>query len=298
MFDDHGWEVPKSKDDLFALMDKISTDTNDNVKSMVFCGSIGGYFDAIYPNWFIQYAGVDGFKEFVEYGSADVYDGGGRRSAYSAFAEMLGVKSRFPNNVLGYDHMAAQTAFLNGEAAMIINGGWMETEMSEYLADPIYADFSMKMMPMPQNYASKTADGKLLDATGNEVSDYFVSNASGYIIPKNAVNKEEAKKFLLFLYNEENRAVFTKHSGAVLPCDYSNVNTEGMSTFKKSIVEVYKNAEVLSDYSTAPIYLAGETSMHPNNTNFAKSIWNLTSIDTMVNNEYEYMKLKFQNFYK
>lgn len=290
MFEEYGWQIPETMDDLYALCDEINEDTQGNISPITFCGSLGGYFDMLYNIWFSQYAGSRGIAEFCDYASADVYDTPARKAPYEAIAQLISDKSRFPKTVMNKDHFAAQSDFINGEAAMLIGASWVEAEMSEYLADPAYEDFEMSLMPLPKIYASKSADGKLLDAYGEEVKNCMVADPGLLFIPKSSKNAELAKDFLKFFNTKESIARFTRYSGALRPFDYSDISTEGMTPFVKAVVESYRTMVPVSLYSEAEISKTGQAPMHPNNDKFLQTLWNGASAADIVKAEYEYMQ--------
>jgi ABC-type glycerol-3-phosphate transport system substrate-binding protein len=124
---------------------------------------IGGYFDFLGMSLWIQSAGIAGMEEFFSYGSAEVFNyqkqpGKGKYEALEAFTQLFGPNTN--NSLKGSmskNHTEAQMSFLKGEAAMIINGSWLETEMIRDLPK----GFEMRMMRVPYlSTAQKDAEGK------------------------------------------------------------------------------------------------------------------------------------------
>ena len=74
MFGQYGWEIPETTDELEELCKKILADTNGKVKPFAYPGKIGGYFDYIGMTWWMQASGVDGVKNFFEFGSPEIYN--------------------------------------------------------------------------------------------------------------------------------------------------------------------------------------------------------------------------------
>ncbi len=296
MFDRYGWELPETMEDLITLFSRIKTDTNGTVDPMVFHGQGGGYFNAIAPQWFAQYQGEEGIKEFYKFESAEIFKMPGRLEMFRALQTLFSDKSNFSGSVGGFSHTAAQTAFLDGEAAIISNGSWLETEMEEYLSDPAYADFEMAFMPLPKVYASKSGD-TLLDVNGDEVKDYNSGQLNGFFIPKRSQNKEIAKDFLLFMHTQKNLKLFVEYAGAPRPFEILDTDTSYLSSaFKRSVMELYQKSVKISDFSHAPIYLSGELDFSPNNGAFATKIFNGFNIENMVNDEYNYAVQRFAAF--
>lgn len=289
MFEQYGWQIPETMEDFYDLLTEITTDTNGEVSPLTFCGSLGGYFDMLFNIWYAQAAGVEGINEYLAMESAEVYRTESRTLVYQTMVDLVSDKSRFPTNVMSLDHMGAQTSFLNGEAAMLVGASWVETEMSEYLSDPIYDDFEMALMNLPKIGASEAADGTLLDCNGDPVKDYAVIQSTGLFIPHNAPNKELAKDFLLFFNRQSSIEMFTRYSGALRPFDYSNISTANFSSFQKSVVDIYNTTEPIVFFSLAPLALTGQAGMHPNNDAFFRDIWNGSTAAEVVQKEYSYV---------
>lgn len=297
MFAQYNWALPKTLEDLLTLFSKIKTDTGGKVKPMAFNGSQGGYFNTIAPQWFAQYAGESKYNEFYRFESPDVFKMSGRLEMYQALQTLFEDKANFPAGVGGYDHIAAQTAFLDGEAAIIPNGSWLETEMSEYWKNSKYSGFEMAFMPLPKIYASKSGD-KLLDAAGNEVKDYNISTTTGFFIPKRSANKAVIKDFLKLMHTQENLKIFAEKAGAPRPFEIKTKDYSYLSSaFKKSMMELYQNSVKVTDYSDALIFRSGEVVFAPNNSAYSTKIFNGFNVNTMVTDEYNYAKQRFDAFF-
>ena len=75
MFDRYGWTIPETTDDLKALCEKIVQDTKGKIAPFVYPGTVtGGYWDFIGTNWWLQISGSDKLNEFMNFGSADVFN--------------------------------------------------------------------------------------------------------------------------------------------------------------------------------------------------------------------------------
>jgi ABC-type glycerol-3-phosphate transport system substrate-binding protein len=158
----------------------------------------------------------------------------------------------------------AQTYFLNDRAAMMVNGSWMINEMKVHLNEK--QDFSMMPTPVISSIIEKVPDrsisnDKELSAlitaidNANSVDDVALSgkgyevtkadlervfdarhvmhsnfNEHGMIIPKYAVAKEGAKKFIQYFYSDENIKMYHNVTHMTIPIQYSDgsaVDTTG-----------------------------------------------------------------------
>ena len=239
LFEEKGWEVPTTWDELIALCQTIKTDTNGKVAPFVYPGLIGGYFDFLGMTHWIQSAGVDGMEEFFSYGSAEVFNpetqpGKGKLEALEAFTQVFGPGTN--NSLKGSmskNHTEAQMSFLKGEAAMIINGSWLETEM---LLD-LPKDFEMRMMRIPYlSTAKKDADGNFLPINYGMTPDFM-------IVPSQAPQKEAAKDFLVFMAKDEMLRYFTKYSSTLRPFSYdvSDLKPE-LSKFTNDCINIWETS--------------------------------------------------------
>ena len=102
-----------------------------------------------------------------------------KHSALEAFETLIGDQSNSTSGVNGLIHTQAQMQFINGFAAMIPNGIWIETEMKAALPE----GFEMKMMQIP------TIEGAKISKINNSMLGDFI------VVPKEAKNKELAKEF-------------------------------------------------------------------------------------------------------
>ena len=173
MFDENGWTVPTTVEELTALCEKIVTDTNGKVKPFVYPGTVGGgYWDFVGQNWWLQASGLEKMEEFMKFESPELFNADkssspsyGKLKMLQTFENLL-AKNRSKYIVAlsaSYDHLQAQQAFGAGKAAMIPNGSWIQNESGEDIEDEI------RMMPVPF----------LKDALKDENGKYISYNYSG-----------------------------------------------------------------------------------------------------------------------
>lgn len=253
MFEENGWEVPTTWDELLALCNEIKTDTNGKVAPFVYPGMIGGYFDFLGMSLWIQSAGIAGMEEFFSYGSAEVFNyqkqpGKGKYEALEAFTQLFGPNTN--NSLKGSmskNHTEAQMSFLKGEAAMIINGSWLETEMIRDLPK----GFEMRMMRVPYlSTAQKDAEGNFLPINYGMTPDLM-------IVPKQAAQKELAKDFLVFMARDDMLEYFTKYSSTLRPFAYDVTELKPQLTkFTNDCINIWE---------TSTSYIAVEKGILANN---------------------------------
>ena len=258
MFEENGWEVPETYDQLVALCEKIYQDNknvadNDKIHPFVCSSDITQYWDFIVQNWVVQLIGIEKYNEFCDLSGPEIYAensvyGQAKIKALNAWSD-IAVKNGEKYVVAdSASFLAAQILFANGKIAMMPNGSWFENEIKASLPD----DVEIALMPTPY------IDGALKDADGNYKKVSYGGNAGGYVIPAAATHKDLAKKFLAFLAEEETIKQVTLDSGSFSPfaCDYTDV-VEDLTVCQKSVYDTINGADSFGFISTSPIAAAG-----------------------------------------
>lgn len=235
MFRDNGWSVPKTVDEMFALMDKIKA---KGIAPFAFGGKVISYWDFPVLAWWAQYEGMDGMKNFLKMESPDVFSQQGRLKALEIYERIIKDESNYVDGAMGMDHTQSQMAFLQGKAAMIPNGAWIENEMRNSLPD----GFKMKMMLAPAIDGAKMTDVSVCTA-----QDLFY-------IPKKAKNKEAAKEFLKFMARDDMLKLYTEKTGGPRPFKYDMDGIEGLSEFSADVLDKWSKANKVYMYSDNPVY--------------------------------------------
>lgn len=258
MFEKYGWTVPATTAEFQALCERILTDTNGKVKPFVYPGSVGGYFDFIGTTWWLQDSGIEGLEDFYSFTSSEVYNPEkqpslGKLNAMKTFTKFFGSDAQkySVTGSMSKNHTTAQLDLLKGNAAMIPNGNWFESEMKEDIAsmkDPI----EIKMMRTPYlESAKKGADGEYLKVNYAATADYM-------IIPAEADNVEGAKKFMVFMARDEILRMFTRYTGSKRPFEYDLSSImDQLSSFARSCVEITQTSETYFDQSESALYVKG-----------------------------------------
>lgn len=234
LFRENGWEVPETVDELLALMDDMKA---AGVTPFAFGGKVISYWDFPVLAWWAQYEGMEGMQTFLKMENADVYAQQGRLKALEVFEDIIMDKTNYVDGAMGMDHTQSQMAFLQGKAAMIPMGAWMETEMKNSLPE----DFELAMMLTPS-------------IDGAKMTNVSVSTGQDMIfIPKKSKNKDVAKDFLKFMASDEALQLYTQKTGAPRPFEYEP-NLEGLSDFSKNVMTLWQSANKVYMFSESPIY--------------------------------------------
>lgn len=267
LFEQYGWEVPKTTTELEKLCKKILADTEGKVAPIVYCGGAAdGYLYFAVENWVYEYEGISNLDTFYAYDSAEVFNPSNYKGKMYALQNLQKFFFDEGNYTMtgstGMTHIVAQSKLIQGEAAMMLNGSWFENEMSEVLKQN--PDVEIGMFAVPE---VSDSSGRVLHSEGyTTVEDKRVIQASYgsyYFVPSNAANKEDAKEFLKFLSEPEACEIYTRYSNAIRSFEY-DLSPEAevyadMSSFGKSILNLASENYLYAPNVTSPIAIKGLT---------------------------------------
>ena len=191
----NGWSVPTNWDELFKLGDEAKAKGIS-----LFTYPTSGYFDAFF-NALLADIGGDSFYTDVMTYKKDIWKSADATEAFTMVQKLV-TKYLNPHTV-GYanpqDFTKNQQSVLDGTSLFMPNGTWIVNEMKDA---PRTSGFEWGFAPVP----SPKADG----------ARYINTTIEGVWIPSKAKNKDEAKKFMAYLYSDQAANVFAK-TGAVQP---------------------------------------------------------------------------------
>lgn len=189
LFEKNGWDIPKTWNDLVALVqqikdtgiDAITIGGKDGWPANMMMNSIVG---AVIPD----YADLDrqlwtGERKFNDEQFMKVWD---RMDQWNGF---------FEKGILGVDYNAALSHFVTGKAAMLADGSWRASEISAADANIKYGYF-----PIPNDSGDQVLQGRF---------------DIGYLINDKSPNKDAALKWLAFLNEKENYTEFENTQGLI-----------------------------------------------------------------------------------
>jgi N-acetylglucosamine transport system substrate-binding protein len=239
MFEQYGWTVPETVDDLYSLCTKIKQDTNNTVAPFSWGGQVAAYWNFPVYAWWAQYEGMNNMKEFLKYENPEVFSQQGRLNALEVFENLIGDSTNSVKDAMSKNHIMSQMEFINGKAAMIPNGAWLETEMNNNLPD----GFRMKMMRTPY------IDNE------HKVNVNYTSAGDFMIIPSDisTEEKELAKEFIKFMATDEMLKLFTEKTSTSRPFIYDKSGIT-LSEFGQSVMDIYESSENLYMYSNSLLY--------------------------------------------
>lgn len=266
LFEDAGiTQAPRTTDELALVCDTL---TSADIVPFCHFKPVGYWEDYMSDVFFVQYDGMDYVMNNF-YACKD--DAGkspsievfkkkdGRYEALKVFEKVI-VPEYTMQGSSTYDHTTIQTMWLKGEAAMMVNGSWIENEMASTASA---SEFEMMRMPVVSSITDKLTTVKTEEDLRNVITaidsvtdgqselsayqkgeDYEVnglkvsaadwecirlarntvgSNYSGNsaYIPNYADAKDGAKEFLKYLYSDEGYKIFADTLHVVLPISLS-----------------------------------------------------------------------------
>lgn len=265
MFKDNGWEVPKTYDELLALAEKI------NAKGITPVAMDGGdgwplavyLSDILYKLTGNDYSTI--VSEAVESGDFSAPE---LKQAVQLMKDAADV-GLFQKGYDSQDYGSSQNLFTNGQAAMWYMGSW-KTSMAtnEDIDEDIRTNIRVFTMPTVEGGVAKDTD----------ISAW---NGGGYAVYANSEVKEEAIKFLNYMYQPDKLSKYGWENGVGLSAqDQSEYMTGDETELLKQLVEVLNNSTSLSG---TPINDCGPSAFKTSIESEIQSVTNgTTSIDDFL----------------
>ncbi|MGP3961170.1 carbohydrate ABC transporter substrate-binding protein [Nonomuraea sp. 3N208] len=218
LFDQKGWKVPATWDEMFAL-----GETAKKEKIALFTYPTAGYLDSFFFALLADIGGEQFYTDVMTY-KQGVWQTPQARQVLDLTTRLL--KYAAPTTV-GYaneqDFTKNQQSLLDNKALFMPNGTWVVGEM----ADAPRADgFQWGLTPLP----AVTAGGKR----------YITTSVESVWIPSAAKNKDAAKEFVAYLYSDEAAKIFAK-SDAIQPIQGI---TSSLSGENAEFYKVYEDPSV------------------------------------------------------
>ena len=282
IIDGTAYSVPKTTEQLRRLTLRLKDDKRYNLNSFTPFVSFdnGGYYVYLVKAWMAQYAGLDYYQdnwlqlknEAGEAPSKDVYlsENDGKKQALEVLTQI------FRNDTLLYGSNSfvkdtAQTKFVQGNAAMMVNGTWMFNEAQasgsksknfKMMRTPVISAIIDKCTTIEDDEelaAVVTAVDNVLDngaavsltGDGYDVNQadwdrifaarkliYHNGSEHALIVNKYTNAKEGVKKFIQYYYSDEGLAKFINATHAqanAYVTNGSSVNYSGWTDYEKQL---------------------------------------------------------------
>lgn len=231
MFEDNGWSVPTTYDELLALADDINA---AGIVPMAMDGGDGWPMavylsDVLFKLTGENYAGTvsDAIK------NGDFSDENMKKA--TELLKAAADAKLFQNGYDSQDYGTAMNLFTNGQAAMFYMGSWESSmALNEDIPEEIRTNIRIFTMPV--------IDGGTAKAT-----DITAWNGGGYAVSANSEIKEEAIKFLNYMYQPDKLSKYGWENGVGMSAqDQSEYMTGEETELQKQIVDAVNNATNVS----------------------------------------------------
>lgn len=218
MFDQYGWELPETYDDLKALCEQIVEGTNGDIAPFLVAGSEGYLWDSLVYDWWIQLAGQEEFNRLFEGNDKNCWNPDEypyHRQAYQYWYNLFVVNQSeyMLDGFTGIDNVMANAVFLQGMAAMMPATAWAVNELGADVLEESGLDVGL--IPTPYVEGAKT------DEDGNPLRVcYDVAGRDSIVVSTNG-NSDLAIEFLKWMGELDNKYIFPKNvSGMVMGFKY------------------------------------------------------------------------------
>jgi len=290
LFEENDWAIPTTYAELVALCDTIvaaaipNSDESDIVRPFTWSGKEEWMWDYTVFEWWAQLAGLDKIADLMEYEDADTFNPADNwaemKQAFTLWYDLLTDTANSVNNVTSQNKTASQQSFILGNAAMIPSAQWLYKE-----AGGASADFDMAVMLTPKVAGAQT--GNL---------NYNVGFGDSLVIPAGSDAKEAAKKFILFLSEEDNCKSFVQDTdGAYLAFNYAGIDMTSVTSGNAFIASINTKLTTTTNfnlYSQNKITFFNYQKVMPwvNNTYYYKDAYSNKTLNTptaVMNEVYE-----------
>ncbi len=230
MFEDNGWKVPTTYDELLALAGDIRA---NNMIPMAMDGG-DGWPMAIYLTDIVNK--INGGT--IDIVADAVATGDFSAPAFVQATEMMRASAEaglFQDGYDSQDYGTAMNLFTNGQAAMFYMGSW-ESSMALNQDIPEEVRTNIRVFTMPV-----VDDGK------GKATDIAAWNGGGYAVSADSAVKEEAIKFLNYMYQPDKLSKYGWENGVGMSAqDQTEYMTGDESELQMQIVELVTKATSLS----------------------------------------------------
>jgi N-acetylglucosamine transport system substrate-binding protein len=226
LFAKNGWTVPKSYDDLLALCEKIKA---KGIAPITFQGQYPYYMlQGMFLPWVQDLGGMKAVDDLQ-----NLTPGAWKSDAVLKVAAMikeLKDKGDFQQGAVGLSHTESQTAFVNGKAAMIPCGTWLQSEMAKTM--PPGTKLAYFNTPAPSGSGDATA---------------VCIDIEPWMVPAKAKNQAGAIDLFKYMTSKSVATKFVEQKGTLMAVKGS-ADTPKLPEVLKAPLETFKNSKATWSY--------------------------------------------------
>lgn len=231
MFEDNGWTVPATYNELLDLCSKIR---DAGIIPVAMDGGDGWPMACFLTDILVKVAGT----EYADIVSRAVATGDFTAPEIQEATQILVNSASVGMFQMGYDSQDYGTTmnlFTNGQAAMYCMGSWdCSMALNQDIAPEIRDNIRAFIMPVVEG-------GK---AGANDIAAW---NGGGYAVSANSPVKEEAIKFLNFMYQPDKLSKYGWENGVGLSAQDQTAYLTGNETeLQKQVMDILKDATSIS----------------------------------------------------
>lgn len=230
MFDDNGWKVPNTYDELLALADKINA---AGIVPVAMDGGDGWPMAIYLTDLIVKINGSHGDVVSEAIASADFSN-----PVFLEATELLAKSAEAGLFQTGYDsqdYATAMNLFTNGQAAMFYMGSWESSmALNEDIDEAIRTNIRAFTMPV-------------VDGGKGKATDIAAWNGGGYAVSANSEVKDEAIKFLNYLYQSDKLSRYGWENGIGMSAQDQSAYMSGQETeLQKQFMDILNGATSVS----------------------------------------------------
>lgn len=220
LFEEKGYDVPKTWDEFFALGDKAKADG-----IYLFAYPTAGYFDSAMPAMLAASGGIEGFNKAMNY-EEGFWTSEEATRVLETFEKLKDyTEPSVVANANGDNYKKNQQLILDNKALFLPNGDWLPGEM----ADAPRADgFEWGFTAYPA-----------YEEGGDMYSYNFFEQM---YIPAEASNIELAEEFMAYLYSDEAVGIIAELGKSVVPVEGAiEIASQYLDDLQIEMLSVYEN---------------------------------------------------------
>jgi N-acetylglucosamine transport system substrate-binding protein len=225
LFEEKGWEYPQTWDDFLALCQTIKDE--GEMAPFTYQGLYPYYIRAVWDQLVFKSGGWDAQLKLDNL-AEDAWTQPVVKTALEAIQELWN-KEYILEGTEGLSHTESQTAWIEGEAAFIPCGAWLENEMKDLLAE--VPEFKMVVKPVPSLTAEDAMPFEAIQASAGE----------DFIVFAQGKNVQGGKEWLRLLFSLEGARFFSEATKSLTVVDGAAEGLD-LGTAFASVEEAIANA--------------------------------------------------------